>query len=579
MHRKATPYLNYPVIILLTLVLSAGTGHAQPNLIYTPVITGLNQPIDIVNAGDGTNRLFVVQKEGVIRIYSQAYAYIGDLVTVSGISSGGERGLLSLAFHPDYETNRFFYVYYTTTTGSSPNTTTFINIARYQTRASNPNIADDTSRKVLLSIAKPTGDNFTNHNGGRLQFGSDGMLYFATGDGGSGGDPFNNAQNGNSLLGKMIRLRVNTGDSAYIAPYYTIPTDNPYTDDPSVRDEIFALGLRNPFRWSFDRLTYDMWIGDVGQDAREEINYLAAGIPPSANFGWRCYEGSVAYNTAGCGPQNSYIAPVYDYPNPVPGAAAVTGGQVYRGSLYPALYGYYIAADFYSGNTYKIRPNGGGWWVSSQTLATGIAAFGEAENGELYAVSLNAGSVSTVTTNTQLPLRLVNFNAIRKNNHIEVSWRTTYEIDLKNFQVEYSFDGRNYQLAQAVAASNSLNGSSYSVQHHIANTGVIYYRLRINNADGTAEYSPVVTTSWDKQLAGAFVPGIVRGNRLRLTIYEPFTSMRVLTPSGQTMFVRNITGMIGFNEILIPQLPQGTYIVQLVGNARQFSGRIVVSRE
>src|SRR5688572_14455673 len=359
MARNATPQ-NHAAFLLLTLLFSFQIGHAQPNVQYTPVITGLNQPIDIVNAGDGTNRLFVVQKEGLIRVYSAAFAPLGNLVTVAGISSGGERGLLSLAFHPNYETNRFFYVYYTTTTGSSPNTTTFINIARYQTRADNPNLADDTSRKVLLSIAKPTGDNFTNHNGGRLQFGNDGMLYFATGDGGSGGDPFNNAQNGNSLLGKMIRLNVVvTGDEAYVAPYYTIPADNPYTDDPAVRDEIFAMGLRNPFRWGFDRLTYDMWIGDVGQDNREEIDFLPAGIPPSANFGWRCYEGDEPFNVIGCLPQPSYIAPVYDYPNPSPGAAAVTGGHVYRGAAYPAMYGYYFATDFYSGTLYKILPNAG----------------------------------------------------------------------------------------------------------------------------------------------------------------------------------------------------------------------------
>lgn len=578
MLRNATLYLRF-TFLLFTLVAALQTGHAQPNLVYTPVITGLSQPIDIVNAGDGTNRLFVVQKEGVVRIYSSTYTYLGDLVTVSGISSGGERGLLSLAFHPDYETNRFFYVYYTTTTGSSPNTTTFINIARYQTRAANPNIADDTSRRVLLSIAKPTGDNFTNHNGGRLQFGNDGMLYFATGDGGSGGDPFNNAQNGNSLLGKMIRLDVNVDEAdAYTAPYYTIPADNPYTDDPAVRDEIFAMGLRNPFRWSFDRLTYDMWIGDVGQDAREEIDFLAAGIPPSANFGWRCYEGNAAHNTSGCLPQNSYIAPVFDYPNPTPGAAAVTGGQVYRGSLYPALYGYYIAADFYSGNTYKIRPNGGGWWVSSQTLATGIAAFGEAENGELYAVSLNAGSVSAVSTNTGLPIKLTQFNALRKTDHIEVSWKTSYEQGVKNFQVEYSLDGRNYQLAQGVSASNNPNGSVYSIKHFLAFTGVVYYRLRTENADGSLEYSPVVTTSWDRQLAGAFVPGLVRNNRLLLTIYEPFTSLRVLTATGQTMYTRNITGMNGFNEIILPDLPSGVYIVHMTGREHQFSGRIVISR-
>ena len=572
MFRNATPRNHY-VILLLTLLLSFQTGHAQPNLVYVPVISGLSAPIDIVNAGDGTNRLFVVQQAGTIRVYNSAYTFLGNLVTVAGVTFGGfgdERGLLSMAFHPDYETNRFFYVFYNTNVGGVD----FVNLARYQTRADNPNLADDTSRKVMLTVQKP----FSNHNGGRLQFGPDNTLYLTIGDGGSGGDPFNNAQNGNSLLGKMIRLHVLTGDSAYIAPYYSIPANNPYSDDPSVRDEIFAMGLRNPFRWSFDPLTYDIWIGDVGQDAREEIDFLAAGIPPSANFGWRCYEGNLDYNTSGCGPQSNYIFPIFDYPNPNPGAAAVTGGQVYRGSAYPALYGYYVAADVYSGRHYKILPNAGGWWVSSQTGPTNIVAFGAAENGEVYAVNIG-GSVSQLTTNTGLPFRLISFNALRKNDHIEISWKTAYEYDVKSFQVEYSFDGRTFQPAQSVMASNNMNGSAYEVQHHIAQTGVIYYRLRITNADGSLEYSPIVTTTWDKQTNGVTIPGIVRNNRLLLTIHEPsFTSLRIISNLGQTMFVRNISGMKGFNEINLPELPAGAYVVNLVGNERQHSGRIVISR-
>ena len=577
MHKNATP-TAYLVLfsIIITFFLPTQFIQPQPVLTYQPVISGLSSPIDIVNAGDGTDRLFVVQQGGAIRVYSPAYAFLGTLVTVAGISTGGERGLLSPAFHPNYETNRYFYVYYTTTDGSN---TTYINVARYQTRADNPNLADDTSRKVLLTIAKPTGAGFTNHNGGRLQFGPDGMLYFATGDGGSGGDPFNNAQNGNSLLGKMIRLNVNVSpENAYVAPYYTIPADNPYVGDPAVRDEIFALGLRNPFRWSFDRTTGDMWIGDVGQDAREEINFRAAGPPSPGNYGWRCYEGTAPYNTSGCGPANTYISPIYEYVNPPAGAAAVTGGQVYRGTQFPAMVGYYVAADVYSGTHYVIRRiSGNNFSVTTQAGPGSIVAFGESEDGEVYAVNLG-GSISQLTTTTGLPARLVNFNALRKDDHIEVSWKTAYEYDLKNYEVEYSLDGRTYQLLQSVSAANNLNGATYTVRHILAFRGVVYYRLKINNADGTLQYSPVITTSWDRQLNGAYIPGNVRNNRLLLTLYEPFTSLRVLTPLGQVMFNRNIEGMTGFNEITLPSLPAGTYIVNISGRDRQYSTKIVIIR-
>jgi glucose/arabinose dehydrogenase len=566
------------LLLMLTTFCLLQTVKAQPNLQYQPVISsGLSSPIDIVNAADGTNRLFVVQQGGTIRVYDQAFNYQGNLVTVSGISfvgGGDERGLLSMAFHPDYETNRFFYVYYTTTDGSD---VTYINVARYQTRADNPNLADDSSRKVLISIPKPV--NFTNHNGGRLQFGPDGMLYFATGDGGSGGDPLNNAQNGNSFLGKMIRLQVNTGSTAYVAPYYTIPADNPYVTNGAVRDEIFAMGLRNPFRWSFDRLTGDMWIGDVGQGAREEINFRAAGPPSPANYGWRCYEGNLPFNTGGCADQSTYVFPVFDYPNPA-GPAAVTGGHVYRGSEYPTMYGIYIAADVYSATNYLIRPNGsGGWSVTSQTagLPGNIVAFGEGEDASLYAVSI-AGTVYEVITNTLVPIRLQNFYAIRRADHVEVAWKTAYEADLQNFDVEFSSDGRNFQLASQVSATNSGNGSVYAVKHFSSLTGIAYYRLKIRSLNGTIEYSPIVTTASDKNLNGASIPGIVRNNRLLITLYEPFTSLRVMTPLGQTMFTRNIEGMAGMNEITLPSLPAGAYVVQLVGRDRQFSGRIVVTR-
>jgi glucose/arabinose dehydrogenase len=367
----------------------------QPVIAYNPVITtGLSSPVDIVNAGDGTNRIFVVEQGGAIKVFSSTYSPLGTFLTVTGITtSGGEEGLLSLAFHPNYETNGFFWVYYTNSAGN-------IEISRYKVSSGNANQADASSKQVVITISHP-GQN--NHNGGKLNFGSDGYLYFATGDGGGGGDVPNNAQNGNSLLGKMLRINVSTGTTA---PFYTVPGDNPYVTNPNVLDEIWALGLRNPFRWSFDRNNGNMWIGDVGQGEREEINYRTAATSAGVNYGWRCYEGNLPYNTTGCLAQSNYVFPVYDYPNPPGNApASVVGGYVYRGTTHPAMQGYYFACDVYTGNLYKI--NTAGLTTTVQTgLPTFIAGFGETESGELLAVSLG-GTTYSLVPNTPTPVSTI----------------------------------------------------------------------------------------------------------------------------------------------------------------------------
>jgi glucose/arabinose dehydrogenase len=570
-------FTSYLCGTLLICIFSFQITRAQlPNVSYSaPVITGLSSPLDIVNAGDGTNRLFVVERAGAVKIFSAAYAPIGTLVTVAGVvTTGGsdERGLLSVAFHPDYETNRFFYVYYNTVVSG----VNYVNLARYQTRADNPNIADDTSRKVMLTIQK----NFTNHNGGRIQFGQDGYLYLSTGDGGSGNDPDENAQDGNSLLGKILRLNPSVGATAYVAPYYTIPPDNPYVSDNLVLNEIYAMGLRNPYRWSFDRLTGDMWIGDVGQEAREEVNYRAAGPPAPLNFGWRCYEGTIPNpNIGSCTVYGTHTPPIYDYTNPNPGAASITGGHVYRGPDYGALQGIYIATDVYSGRIYKIRSNGvGGWTVdATQTGTSNIVGFGEAENGRLFAVTLG-GSILQVTTTSTLPVKITNFNALRKNGDVEVSWKTTHESGLKEFQLEYSADGRSYQSVATLAAVNSANGAAYTQKHLPAAGGTVYYRLKVLNLDNSFEFSPVLTIRLDKPLTGASIPSLVRNKRLVLTLYEPYNTLRLISPAGSVLLTRNVAGMTGLNDISLPELPAGTYIIQLTGNGRPFSGRIVVNQ-
>jgi glucose/arabinose dehydrogenase len=326
--------------ICAILLLSFSNVYSQPLLSFSSIVnTGLSNPVDVVAANDGTNRIFIVQQGGIIKVYNNNFI----LLTLSGnFSAGGEQGLLSLAFHPDYENNRYFFVYYTNGAGG-------VNIDRFQTSSTNPNQADANTRTNILSVAKPVV--YGNHNGGKLNFGADGNLYAGLGDSGSGGDPGNLAQNGNSLWGKMIRINV---DNFSTPPFYTIPANNPFIADPNVLDEIFSLGLRNPWRWSFDKVTGNIWIADVGQNAKEEVNNLTLAQANGANYGWRCYEGLSAYNTAGCLPQNNYTFPIFDYPhNNTNGGFSITGGIVYRGTQYPALYGYYMCADYVSGNV---------WW-------------------------------------------------------------------------------------------------------------------------------------------------------------------------------------------------------------------------
>jgi glucose/arabinose dehydrogenase len=415
---------------------------AQPVLSLTPVIsTGLSSPIQFVPVADSSNRMVIVEKGGTIRLFNANYTFLSVFLTITGLSTSGEQGLLSLAFHPNYKTNGLFFVYYVNASGN-------LELARYKVSA-DPTLADAASKVVVLTIPHP---NNSNHNGGELHFGSDGFLYLTTGDGGGGGDAPNNAQNTSVLLGKMLRLAVNTSATA---PYYTIPTGNPYNN------EVYAIGLRNPFRWSFDRQTNDVWIGDVGQDAFEEINYRAAARTLGANYGWRCYEGNANFNTNGCLDASTYVFPAYNYVAQNP-AASIIGGVVYRGNNYLALKGYYISADYYTGNFYLTTPNSNGGWTTTiqPALRTGIADFSESENGELFAVSLGANTVyriaSTGTVATKDPINRNDNNAfihpsiISKNSlHLELT-EGFNTLDISNINGQMVFETQISELVQSM---------------------------------------------------------------------------------------------------------------------------------
>jgi len=550
--------------ISLTLLLCcfAAWSNGQPTISYNAVINGLSSPLDFVNAGDNTNRIFIVQQGGTIRVYDQTFNYLGDFLTVAGISSGSERGLLSMAFHPDYKNNGFFYVYYTNSNGD-------VEVARYHVSAGDPNAADPASKSIVITIPHP---GQANHNGGKLNFGADGYLYFGTGDGGGGGDVPNNAQNGNSLLGKMIRIAVNTSATA---PFYTIPPDNPYISDPNVLDEVYDIGLRNPFRWSFDRLTHDMWIGDVGQDLVEEIDYRAAASTAAVNYGWRCYEGNQTYNTAGCGPISNYVFPVFTYLHT--GTAAVSGGMVYRGSQYPDIAGFYFASDVYTNTLYIIRPDGSGGWITSTQsgLASTIVGYGETENGELYTVSLN-GIVYRLQSTALVPLRLVNWQAQWVNSAVQLQWQTAFEQNLRQFDIEYSTDGNHFLPVTSVAATNLPNGYTYHYQHNINTIPAIYYRLKIIDLNGAAEYSKVILVNKQSSAANRIYPTVIDNGIMNINLSESFQNINMYTTDGKQVFDYNLGGRTGLVTVQLPSLIAGTYVVQLVSSGRKLVQKIIV---
>lgn len=327
------------------------------------IANGLFRPVDVQPAFDGSGRLYIIEKYGVIRIYedgqlqSESFLNISDRVN----DSGNEMGLLGLAFHPDYEQNGFFYVNYTGAGGD-----TFI--SRFQT---NNNAVNAASETILLTVAQP----YPNHNGGAVVFGPDGYLYLALGDGGLAGDPHKNGQNTSALLGKILRIDVNNGDP------YTIPADNPFGN------EVWAYGLRNPWRISFDRVSGDLWIGDVGQGDWEEIDYLPAGSPGGANFGWSIMEGNHDYDGNA---QPDLILPVAEYSHSE-GGCSVTGGYVYRGAM-PEWDGIYLYADYCNGLVWGLIPSNGGW--QSQVLFETnlmITSFGQDGAGEIYFTADSGG--------------------------------------------------------------------------------------------------------------------------------------------------------------------------------------------
>jgi glucose/arabinose dehydrogenase len=358
----------------------AGVGAAtaivvSPKATVQVVVSGLSGALYVTAPPGDTGRLFVVQQGGRIRVIQNGTLLTAPFLDISGlVSTGGEQGLLSIAFHPSYGQNGFFYVDYTDLIGDT-------RVVRYQV-SSDSNVADATSGDTILAVDQP----FANHNGGLLKFGPDGMLFVGLGDGGAAGDPFNHGQDSTTLLGSILRLDVNG------VPPYAIPADNPFAGHPSARPEIWAYGLRNPWRFSFDWITNELYIADVGQGVREEVNVRALSLGGGENYGWRIMEGTLCFNPpTGCN-QTGLVLPVYEYDHGPTGGCSITGGYIYRGTRVPDLVGRYFFADYCNGWVRSFRyTNGVVSDVRDHTPDFGtvgnITSFGEDARRDLYIVT------------------------------------------------------------------------------------------------------------------------------------------------------------------------------------------------
>ena len=371
--------MTIAILLFTILVLVSTPAFPDPTISLELLTSNLDQPVFLTHDGDGSGRLFIVEQSGRIRILKGGKLLVVPFLDIqTKVTSEGELGLLGLAFHPDFSDNRRFFLNYTREFDSQIQTV----ITEYRASQSNPDVAEP-QEKVILGFDQP----FTNHNGGMLAFGPDGLLYIGTGDGGSGGDPFGNAQDTNTLLGKILRIEVDEGDP------YGIPSDNPFVGEVGTRGEIWAYGLRNPWRFSFDRSGGRLFAGDVGQNDWEEIDL----IPRGGNLGWNVTEGNHCFppGVSQC-ETSGQVLPIGEYDRSEGGS--VTGGYVYRGLQQTTLWGSYLFGDFATGRIWALTERVGGVWEQKELLRTGfpISSFGEDEKGEIYVLDYSNGRVHRI---------------------------------------------------------------------------------------------------------------------------------------------------------------------------------------
>jgi glucose/arabinose dehydrogenase len=560
--------------LLITTLILLSQAYAQPEIDFEVLsLSGpaLSQPVDIMGNGSGSSKLYVVEKRGTVRVIDGTTvqsAFFLDIQTQ--VMNSGERGLLGMAFHPNYPDSPYVYVNYVIT-GTITN-----RISRF-TVDPETDYAIEGSQLPLFEV---TGVQ-SNHKAGDLAFGPDGYLYIGTGDGGGGGDPAEAGQNLETLLGKILRIDVNTTTGNL---NYGIPPSNPFVGVAGL-DEIWAYGIRNPWRISFDRATGDLWIADVGQNLWEEIDYVPAGTPGGINFGWDCFEGTHEFESSGC---NGIVQwePIYEYPHSCsgcPNGASVTGGFVYRGDQYPLLQGWYIFVDYISNWIWLIQPDPGGGapdvvTVQGNSMINDVVAFGEGDNGELYATSLQ-GTIYKVTEESSLPLQWTDLAATRITNGPKpgnkIDWSIHLLAGIDHFAVERSLTPAFTEVASLGHILPVEDQYNYSFTDLFNQSIGVYYRVVAHMQDGSRELSPVVRLLPDALAKPALVfnPNLNLWNINLPDIWQS-GELILLDLQGKEVFRKTLSSekVVGLGPPIIP----GAYFIQIKNGTETWSDKVVL---
>ncbi|MBL0006626.1 MAG: PQQ-dependent sugar dehydrogenase [Saprospiraceae bacterium] len=558
----------------LAFLLLSAIGIAQPTLNFTPLsLSGpaLVQPLFMSGCGDGSGRLFVVEKRGTIRIIQNNVVSTDFFLDIQDlVMNSGERGLLGLAFHPQYPTTPYIYVNYVID-GTITN-----RISRFTLNPNNSNDIQENTEFILLEQAGVQ----TNHKAGGIAFGPDGYLYIGMGDGGGGGDPSNSGQNLETLLAKMLRIDVNAPQGSL---NYTIPPDNPFVGEPG-RDEIWAYGLRNPWRISFDRETGDFWIADVGQNLWEEVDMVLAGTPGGMNFGWDCREGNHDYEPGNCGSGTEFTWPIFEYPhscNPCPNGygASISGGYVYRGSEHPVLEGFYVCADYVSNYLWMIKVTSFDpleldvYVQDGNGLAYGLVTFGEDDDGELYASNLD-GVIYSVSASGFLPVQWGSADAHIIQGGNQIDWTIHQTLGIEYFEVQRSLYSGFDNFTVVTQVEPVEDQISYKYIDPFIHTRTVYYRIAAHMSDGSIEYSPFMRILPDT----GSKPSLVfdqNHNLWRINIPNEWQNGEVILYDlqGKEVYTRKIGSQDQLE--LTPPITPGSYFVKVSGEMGTWSERLV----
>ena len=557
----------------LILYLSCTFTQAQPVMKFTQLsLSGpaLVQPVDITGCGDGSGRLFIVEKRGTARIIKNGAVQDAFFLDIRNlVMDSGERGFLGMAFHPQFPDSPYVYVNYVIT-GSITN-----KISRFTL---NPNNPDDIDESTEIELLRQTGVQ-SNHKAGDLTFGPDGYLYVGFGDGGGGGDPSNAGQNIETFLGKMLRIDVNTKSESF---NYGIPADNPFVDTAG-RDEIWYYGLRNPWRISFDRETGDFWIGDVGQNIWEEVDMIPAGTPGGLNFGWDCQEGNHTFEPGNCQANTPFTWSIFEYPHscsPCPNGrgASLTGGFVYRGHDYPSLRGYYICADYVSNYYWLIKQTGTDPLTFEVITQNGsgkigeLVSFGEDDRGEMYACNLN-GVLYSVGTEGLPPIQWNNVLASITAGGNRVEWSIAQAIGVEEYEITRSLDASFSAPTSVDHIIPDGNQTSFRYTDPYLQHQSVYYQIIVTREDGKKEYSPIARTLADP----ISKPNLVYEQSTglwRLNLPEPWRTgnMVLYDLSGKEVYGKTLESRAQMD--LDPPVTPGVYFLEIRGQAGIWSERV-----